>query len=112
MFWESNPRKIKIYTKANKIKMQVQDEVIWSACGNYVLSAVFVAVEHCLAGNKAKSKYIEQPISKIIEERNRPLTEEELQRQRELFVQEIENMRIRFQKHHKAKKKSGKAVDD
>lgn len=46
--------------------------------GLYVQSAVSVAVEHNLAGKKARSKYIEEPLlSKGLE--NIGLTEEEIQ---------------------------------
>ncbi len=38
------------------------DSIIHAICGNYVLSAVSVAVEHCLAGHKATSEYIKNPI--------------------------------------------------
>lgn len=77
IFWKSNPRKIKAYTKAYKIKMQMQDEVIWLSCGNYIYSAVSVAVEHCLAGKKAKSEYIKDPVLKnILDKEN--LTEDEI----------------------------------
>ena len=51
-------------------------------CGNYVVSAVAVAVEACLAGKKAKGKIIDKPILEKIEEENRPLDEEEIERQR------------------------------
>jgi hypothetical protein len=48
------------------------------ACGSYILSAVSTAIEHNLAGrNKAKSKYVDEPIfSKVFE--NDGLTEEEI----------------------------------
>lgn len=45
--------------------------------GQYVLSAVSVAVEHCLAGKKAKREYIKEPIlSKVCEDDG--LTQEEI----------------------------------
>ena len=39
--------------------------------GNYGLSALFTAIDGCLNGRKAKSKYLEEPI------RIFPMTEEE-----------------------------------
>lgn len=45
--------------------------------GMYVLSAVSVAIERNLAGKKAKSEYIKEPLlSKVFE--NEGLTEEEI----------------------------------
>lgn len=102
-FWESTPRELKIYAKSNEIRLKVQDEMMWSMCGNYVMSAVAVAIDYCMHGNKAKSKYIDTPITRHIQEEKTEeleLTEEELQRQREAFVQSIEAMRMRFQEKH------------
>lgn len=53
--------------------------------GQYVLSAVSTAVEHCLAGRKAKSKYMLAPILKDIGS-DTDLTQEEKDRR------EIERM--------------------
>lgn len=45
--------------------------------GMYALSAVSVAVEHCLAGKKAKSQYIEHPfLSKMKEDEKEEMSEE------------------------------------
>lgn len=52
------------------------DNLMWTWFGNYALSAVTVAVEHNLAGKKAKSQYIKEPIlSKAITESE--MTEEQ-----------------------------------
>ena len=54
-----NPRIYKLhvvaYNEKKKRDIKEQDEMVWSAVGNYVLSAVTVAVEKCLAGKKAKA---------------------------------------------------------
>lgn len=99
-FWHLTPKKLNAFFKANKLKLKVQDEQMW-LMGQYVLSAVSVAVEHCLAGRKAKSKYVKQPFTREVEEQNKPLTEEELQRQRELFVAKLEIMKTNFELNHK-----------
>lgn len=45
--------------------------------GNYGISALIYAIEHCLAGNKAKSQYVKESIlSKLLE--NDGLTQEEI----------------------------------
>lgn len=59
-FWHMNPRIIKIHLKAQKIKEQMIDEKLWRM-GLYVESAVATAVEHNLAGRKAKSQYVKKP---------------------------------------------------
>lgn len=70
-FWRSNPRIIKTWEKAWKDEEKYKNQLTHCYVGNYFMSAVTVAVEHCLSGQKAKSKYIEKPIQLF------PLTEEE-----------------------------------
>lgn len=58
--------------------------------GNYGLSAVAVAVEHCLAGKKAKSEFIKTPILQSSDERAREkeLSRKELEKKAEnVFLQ-------------------------
>ena len=76
------------------------DRVIWNSCGNYVLSALSVALDHCMNGKKAKSKYIEKPVFEMANTENN-LTESELQRQRELFVAKLMVMKTNFELNKK-----------
>lgn len=73
--------------------------------GTYGLSAVSVAVEHCLAGRKAKSKYIEKPVLSEIQERktNKELTEDEKQAQLDKFVMSLKIMESNFKAEHENK---------
>ena len=57
--------------------MNATNEFIHSWVGTYGLSAVTVAVEHCLNGRKAKTKYIEKPVQLF------ELSEEEKEREAE-----------------------------
>lgn len=83
-FWRSNPRIIKVWESAWREEQLRQNELIHSYVGNYILSAVSTAVDHCINGQKAKSKYIEKPIQLF------ELTEEEKKQQqlkaREAFM--------------------------
>ena len=74
--------------------------------GTYGLSAVSVAVEHCLAGRKAKSKYIEKPVLSEIQEKNsnKILTEDEKQAQLDKFVMSLKIMESNFNAEHENKK--------
>lgn len=73
----SSPADLEPYSKAYKLQLRQQDSQLYTM-GLYVQSAVSVAVEHNLAGKKAKSEYIKEPIlSKTLE--NIGLTEEEIQ---------------------------------
>lgn len=60
-FWHLTPHKLKAFAKAHEFRRKIQDEEMW-IMGQYVLSAVSTAVEHCLAGRKAKSQYLSAPI--------------------------------------------------
>lgn len=63
IFWHLTPHKLKAFTKTHELRRKIQDEEMW-IMGQYVLSAVSTAVEHCLAGRKAKSQYLSAPILK------------------------------------------------
>lgn len=95
----SSPADMKPYLKMHKEELKEKDYLAWLQ-GQYTLSAVSVAVEHCLAGRKAKSKYIKKPLLQEMEERNKPITEEEIQRQRELFVAKLQAMKTNFELNH------------
>lgn len=59
---DSCPKELAPFEKAHKKKIFEQDMLMYNWWGSYGLSAVSVAVEHCLAGQKAKSKYLEKAI--------------------------------------------------
>lgn len=70
-FWRSNPAIIKVYEKAWKMEQNRKNELIHTMIGNYGISALCYAIDHCLNGKKAKTKYLKKPI-RLFE-----LTEEE-----------------------------------
>lgn len=92
----SSPADMKPYLKSHNEELKEKDYLAWLQ-GQYTLSAVSVAVEHCLAGRKAKSNYIKKPLLQELEEQNKPMTEEEIQRQRELFVAKLQAMKTNFE---------------
>lgn len=74
---QSCPADLEPYAKAHRLQLQEQDNQLYMM-GIYTLSAVSVAIERNLAGKKAKSEYIKEPVlSKIFE--NEGLTEEQIQ---------------------------------
>lgn len=97
----SCPKELEPYEIAHKRKIEEQDYLQHLWWGNYGLSAVSVAVEHCLAGRKAKSKFIEKPIFKQAMQNGNQMSEEELQKQRELFVAKLEVMKTNFELSHR-----------
>lgn len=87
--------------EGHKLKLQMLDEQMWYM-GQYVLSAVSVAVEHCLYGRKAKSEYYSEPLfahSKAVkaEAEERELTEEEKKQSQEQVLMQLKIMMSNFE---------------
>lgn len=98
---DSCPKELEPYDIAHRKKLEEQDYLQYMWWGNYGISALGFAIEHCFNGKRAKSKFVDEPILKNIEEQNKPMTEEKLQRQRELFVAKLEVMKTNFELNHK-----------
>ena len=60
----SCPADLEPYKEAHNLEVREADNLAYAFCGNYVLSAVAVAVERNLAGKKSKAEYIKDPILK------------------------------------------------
>ena len=92
---DSCPKELEPYNKAHKINIVEQDNLQHMWWGNYGISALIVAIDKCFS-KKPKAEYIKEPIlSKKIE--NDGLTEEEIQKQRELFVAKLQVMQTNFE---------------
>lgn len=94
-----NPHIINCLRKGYEAKIKEQDYLQHLWWGSYGKQAVYVAVEHCLAGRKAKSKYVEKPILSEIEkktEENKPMTEEEKRKQTEALFMKLRIMGANF----------------
>lgn len=103
-----NPHIIKLHIKGEEERLKNLDMLNWIN-GIYSQSAVNTAVEHCLFGKKAKSKYIEKPLLEEAEEKRKvesgELSEEDKKRQTEqLFLK----LRIMGANHKLAKKQGDK----
>ena len=97
---ESCPKELEPFDKAHKKKIEEQDVLQHLWWGNYGVSALIVAIDRCFSGKKSKAKYIKEPIlSKTFE--NDGLTEEEIQKQRELFVAKLQVMQTNFELNKK-----------
>ena len=107
-FWGMNPRIIKLISKGHENKIKKRDEEAWRM-GIYNQSAVSVAVEHCLAGRKAQSKYIEKPFLMQAEINQKAeaeqLTEAEKQKQVELLFMRLQVQAHNFKQEQKKKQK-------
>ena len=92
---DSCPKELEPYNKAHKMNIVEQDNLQHMWWGNYGISALIVAIDKCFS-KKQKAEYIKEPIlSKTFE--NGGLTEEEIQKQRELFVAKLQVMQTNFE---------------
>ena len=92
---ESCPKELEPYNKAHKMNIVEKDNLQHMWWGNYGISALIVAIDKCFS-KKPKAEYIKEPIlSKTFE--NDVLTEEEIQKQRELFVAKLQVMQTNFE---------------
>lgn len=110
-FWEMNPRIIKLLDKGHEEKIKEQDYLAW-LFNKYTLSAVSVAVEHCLAGKEAKSEYIKEPFLQDIEEKqkiNEELTEKEKKKRTEKLFMNLRIMGANFNLNKEGEESAKKA---
>jgi len=67
---ESCPTELEYVFKAQKLRKRMNDINNWEL-GIYIESAVATAVEHNLAGYKARSSYVKEPFSETVEKREK-----------------------------------------
>ncbi len=95
------PADLEPYAKAYRMQLEQQDSQL-HIMGMYVLSAVSVAIERNFS-KRAKGKYIEKPLLYEMDHKNGTMTENEMQKQRELFVARLEAMGANFRISRKRK---------
>lgn len=91
-----NPRIIKLIAKGHKEKIKEKDYLAW-LFNQYTLSAVSVAVEHCLAGKKAKSQYIKQPILQEIRMKEKIPEEKRIEMENHKLAMSLRIMQANFE---------------
>lgn len=93
----SCPADLEPYAKAHNLEVKENDAIIHAVCGSYVLSAVSVAVEHCLAGKKAKSQYIKQPILQEIHMKEEIPEEKRIEMENHKLAMSLRIMQANFE---------------
>ena len=78
-FWDSYPVEIEPYFEAEKIRRRISDEEAWLG-GFYTLEAISVALGNAFQKKNTKPlEYRKQPILKELYEKNKPLTQKEIE---------------------------------
>lgn len=101
-FKHLNPKKLEWCYKGYKLKKEEEDRNSWQRWGDYGISALIFAIEHCLNGRKAQSKYIDKP---IMERADIADNEKEIQKQRKAFLTGLMAMQANFELSHPKKEK-------
>ena len=76
----SCPADLQPYADAYSLERKQRDNEMWMWFGSYGLSAVAVAVEHCLSGKKAKLKYIDKPVMDQQNNEKKEITEKDIRK--------------------------------
>lgn len=93
---------VKGYEQARERKLEESNSLAHLQ-GQYIVEALLSTVGNMFSGKSAKKfKYPDKPYE-LNTQRNKELTEEELQRQRELFVARLEAMKTNFELNHNKK---------
>lgn len=99
-FMDSCPKELEAYDKAHNNQIIEQDYLQYLWWGNYGVSALTVAIDHCF-NKKATSEYIKKPIMTELKEQKSEITEEEKQRQVDLFFAREKARRVNWRRSHK-----------
>lgn len=100
----SCPSEMDVYIKAYQMEREEKDALVYAWIGSYGISALTFAIEHCLAGRKAKAKYIDKPIMKDIQAESKTLSEEETQKAVDLFFAQEKARRVNWRRKDKRNK--------
>lgn len=67
IFWDLNPKRLKPYVIAEKMRLENLDYDMWKM-GIYVRQATLEAVGKCIAGEKCGVNYFEKPLLDFVKE--------------------------------------------
>lgn len=93
------PADLKPYERAYKLELQERDKIVHRSCREYIISAVFYAIEHNFSKNPM-SKYPDKPMLADIfeEEEEEQLDPDEIARreiEKEIMIEEQHMIRAR-----------------
>lgn len=95
------PKELEYVFKAQKLRKRMNDINNWEL-GMYIESAVATAVEHNLAGYKARSSYVKEPFSETVEKRE---DEKQLKDNNKLLMATLQTWATNWELTHKTEGK-------
>lgn len=102
-FWELNPRTLNVITEGYKLQRKVHDEEQW-LLGGYVFNAVSIAMANAFRKKNVKAKSyfeeVEKPFLSGISSKNGEMSEEEIQRKRDLLMAQLRIKQSNFELKH------------
>lgn len=79
-FKKLTPKTLGYCLEGEKLRRKERDNEMWSWWGSYGVSAVIFAIDHCLNGRKAVSKYIKEPVMSKDIQRKEGFTDADIQK--------------------------------
>ena len=101
---EACPKELEYVFKAQKLRKKMNDINNWEL-GLYIESAVATAVEHNLAGYKARSSYVKEPFSETIQ--NNENDKKRLMKNNKLLMAALEAWAKNWELNHPKKNTEG-----
>lgn len=100
-FWNLTPRAINVILESYKLRRKIEDEQQWML-GGYVCSAVSVALSNAFKKKSQKSvSYFEELKKPFLTDLDKKeLSEEEIQRKRELLFAQLRTKQANFEISH------------
>ena len=100
-FWKMNPRKLKPYIEAEKIREERVDTQMW-LMGRYVYEAVGAAVGSILSPKGKKGiPYRDTPLLRDVKAQRGVLSEEEKMKRVNAIFNSLQIMKINYELEHK-----------
>jgi hypothetical protein len=98
-FWHLTMRSYNAISEGYKLKREIEDENNW-ILGGYICDAVGIAIGNAFRGKGQKASDYFEIIDKPFLREKKPLTEDEIQAQRQLVLEKLRTMKTNFDLSH------------
>lgn len=103
----SCPKDLQPYADAYNLERKDRDFEMWAWWGNYGIPALVFSIEHCLAGKKAKTEYVELPLMASEQDREEKKQRDIIEQRKKLYHDLLE-MEKQWKANHPEKAKGDK----